>query len=49
MSNVWGNRITLSIFGESHGEAIGIVIGGLPAGERIDEDEIAKEMLRRAP
>ena len=49
MSNVWGERIKLSIFGESHGPAIGIVIGGLPAGESIDEDEIRKEMQRRAP
>ena len=49
MSNVWGERIKLSIFGESHGPAIGIVIGGLPAGESVDEDEIRKEMQRRAP
>jgi len=49
MSNTWGNRITLSIFGESHGEAIGIVIGGLPAGEGINEEEIAADMARRAP
>ena len=29
--NTWGNKIRLSIFGESHGEAIGIVIDGLEA------------------
>lgn len=49
MSNVWGENIKLSIFGESHGKAIGIVIGGLPAGEPVDEDEIFREMQRRAP
>jgi chorismate synthase len=47
--NVWGNAIKLSIFGESHGRAIGIVIDGLPAGEAIDFDETARDMLRRAP
>lgn len=49
MSNVWGQSITLSIFGESHGEGIGIVIGGLPEGEEIDRDVIAADMKRRAP
>ncbi len=49
MSNVWGENIKCSIFGESHGKAIGIVIGGLPAGEPVDEDEIFREMQRRAP
>ncbi len=49
MSNVWGEKIKLSIFGESHGPAIGIIIGGLPAGESVDENEIRKEMQRRAP
>lgn len=49
MGNVWGQNITLSIFGESHGEGIGIVIGGLPPGEKIDENEIQYDMSRRAP
>ena len=39
MSANWGNNIELSIFGESHGPAIGIVIGGLPAGMKLDMDE----------
>ncbi|MDR1515926.1 MAG: chorismate synthase [Synergistaceae bacterium] len=47
--NAWGNRLKLSIFGESHGPAIGIVIDGLPAGEAIDAAETAREMARRAP
>ncbi|MDR2522319.1 MAG: chorismate synthase [Synergistaceae bacterium] len=47
--NVWGNAIKLSIFGESHGAAVGIVVDGLPAGEVIDEGAVTREMERRAP
>ena len=47
--NVWGNSLKLSIFGESHGPAIGIVIDGLPSGEAMDEAMTAREMARRAP
>ena len=35
MSSTIGNRVRLSIFGESHGEAIGCVLDGLPAGEAL--------------
>lgn len=49
MSSNWGKNIQLSIFGESHGPAIGINIGGLPAGIELDFDEIKKEMKRRIP
>ena len=49
MSNVFGEHIKVTIFGESHGEAIGIVIGGLPEGEELDYEEIKREMARRAP
>jgi len=49
MSNVWGEHIKISIFGESHGGGIGVVIGGLPAGEDIDLALVEKEMQRRAP
>ncbi|MDR0596356.1 MAG: chorismate synthase [Clostridiales Family XIII bacterium] len=47
--NTWGKIFKVSIFGESHGPAIGAVIDGLPPGLAIDEDYIAKEMARRAP
>lgn len=47
--NIWGSNIKLSIFGESHGMGIGIVIDGLPGGSRIDEEKINREMERRAP
>jgi len=49
MSGMWGSKIKLSIFGESHGNAIGITIDGLPAGFYIDMDKIMMEMARRAP
>ena len=49
MSNVWGKILKLSIFGESHGEGIGIVIDGLPAGFEIDLDYLEEKMALRAP
>lgn len=49
MSSVIGDKIKLSIFGESHGEAIGCVIDGLPAGIKIDMNALYKDMQRRAP
>ncbi|WP_308698090.1 chorismate synthase [uncultured Thomasclavelia sp.] len=49
MSSTWKNNIEITIFGESHGKAIGIVLGNLPSGIKIDFDAVAKEMKRRAP
>lgn len=49
MSGVWGKKIQYSIFGESHGAAIGVTISGLPAGIKLDMEHIKKEMQRRAP
>lgn len=49
MSSNWGNNIRLSIFGESHGNAIGINIDGLPSGIELNLEEIKFEMDRRAP
>ena len=49
MSSTWKNNIEITIFGESHGKAIGVVLGNLPAGIKIDMDEVASEMKRRAP
>jgi chorismate synthase len=49
MSGNWGNKIKLSIFGESHGKAIGITINGIKPGIELDLDYINKEMARRAP
>lgn len=49
MSGVWGSNIRLSIFGESHGPAIGITIDGLKAGMELDFNYINSELKRRAP
>jgi len=49
MSSSFGENIRISIFGQSHSEALGIVIDGLPAGVRIDPDELQLFMDRRAP
>ncbi len=46
--NTFGEALRVSTFGESHGEGIGAVIDGLPAGLKIEEDFIASEMLRRS-
>lgn len=45
----WGKKLKLNIFGESHAEAIGVVISGLPAGEEIDISELIAFCSRRAP
>jgi len=47
MSNTAGRIITLTLFGESHGPAIGAVLDGLPAGVRIDEEFIRARMNQR--
>jgi chorismate synthase len=49
MSSTYGKIIKISIFGESHGEAVGAVIDGFPSGVAIDEAFISAEMARRAP
>lgn len=48
-STITLGNISLSIFGESHGPAIGAVIDDLPAGEEIDLEKIYGFMARRAP
>ena len=47
--NSWGNNIRLTLFGESHGPAIGITIDGIPAGITLDMDLISNELSRRRP
>lgn len=49
MSSTWGQHLRLSIFGQSHGEAIGVTLDGFPAGMEIDKDRLLAEMARRAP
>lgn len=48
-NNTFGNLFTLTTFGESHGEAIGGVIDGCPAGLQLDLDAIQHELDRRKP
>ncbi|MBS6374276.1 MAG: chorismate synthase [Erysipelotrichaceae bacterium] len=47
MKNTFGTNITYTLFGESHGEAVGIVIDGLPAGILINQKFIAEQMDKR--
>ena len=49
MSSSIGNRVKVTIFGQSHGEAIGVLVDGLPAGERIDLAELQAFLDRRRP
>ena len=36
MSSCYGEKIKVSVFGQSHGQAIGVTIDGIPAGEAVD-------------
>lgn len=49
MSSTWGNHFKISIYGESHGVGIGVVIDGVPSGLKLDFDALAAFMKRRAP
>lgn len=49
MKNTFGNVVTVTLFGESHGPAIGAVVDGLPGGIRIDEKYIAARLAQRRP
>lgn len=49
MASNYGQNIKMQIFGQSHSEAIGVVIDGIPAGFQIDMDKLGAFMARRAP
>ena len=49
MKNTFGNNVTVTLFGESHGEAIGAVLDGLPSGIKIDREYIADCLSKRRP
>ncbi len=49
MSSDFGKTLRVGVFGESHGVAIGVTVDGLPAGERIDMDELQAFLDRRRP
>ena len=49
MSSTYGENLKLSIFGQSHGPAIGMTLDGIPAGLPVDEEKLQKFLNRRAP
>ncbi len=49
MKNTFGNYITVTLFGESHGSEIGAVLDGLAPGIKVDEEFIADRLARRRP
>ena len=48
MASYFGKHIHISIFGQSHSEAIGVTVDGLPAGEAVDLAQL-QAFLRRRP
>ena len=46
MKNTFGNNISITLFGESHGEYIGAVLDGVCAGVKIDEEYIEKNKIK---
>ena len=49
MSSTYGEFLKLSIFGQSHGPAIGMTMDGIPAGLPVDEEVLQQFLSRRAP
>lgn len=49
MKNTFGNSLTVTLFGESHGECIGAVIDGIAPGIKIDNEYIEKRLSERRP
>ena len=49
MSSIYGEFLKLSIFGQSHGKAIGMVLDQIPAGLPVDLDKLRDFLRRRAP
>ncbi len=49
MKNSIGTSVILTLFGESHGPAVGVVLDGIAPGIRVDEDFIAAQLSRRRP
>ena len=47
MKNTFGTSVAVTLFGESHGKAIGAVLDGMPPGLLIDEEFLRRQMLRR--
>ncbi len=48
MSSIYGKNISLSLFGESHGTAVGAVLDGFPAEYQVDRKKIDEDLMRRS-
>ena len=49
MSSTYGENLKLTIFGQSHGAAVGMTLDGIPAGLPVDFEELQAFLNRRAP
>lgn len=49
MSSEFGKLLRISVFGQSHGQAVGVLVDGLPAGEAVDLEELDAFLDRRRP
>ena len=49
MRNTFGNAVSITLFGESHGPEIGVVLDGMPSGIAVDEDLIRHQLMLRRP
>lgn len=49
MSSIYGNKLKLSVFGQSHAPAIGMTLDGIPAGLPLNMEILQKFLARRAP
>lgn len=49
MSNTFGDNVKITVFGESHGKAVGAVLDGIKPGMTVDEGFIKEQLLKRSP
>ena len=49
MRNSFGNNISVTLFGESHGQMIGATLDGIPAGIKLDREYITRKLAQRKP
>lgn len=49
MGSTYGNHIKVSIYGESHGSQMGVVIDGLPSGFELNEEDLKEKLALRRP
>ena len=49
MKNTFGQSVAMTVFGESHGDCVGVVIDGLCSGVDVEEDKIREALALRAP